>query len=807
MAVVSAMSPSSEKFDFPVGRSECQVVSPSPPARPIAAPFVADPELPLSSSPTRFLPRKRKTEAEQTDISQACDGLRAFDVHTKATANFSKHRDGLLLRPHHTLSASDQRVDKLNESHRLKRSQWREWVDDAGESNGARSSSPVVEAYETFPQEQPVRYGSQPPPTLPASVAHRSGSNRRQKGDDQPALRRSTSAIAALMSRKALPQLVARAERSSFHLMDQPLAHKRAIATPQSFLRFTSLAEISSTVTSTATDLRNGSFDSLVPLETQAGIDPAATVSATMCHHSQQEGNSRLSTLVNMAIAAEDQRSHRDLSPHDGSQSLCQLSPLHQMESPTPAFFPLHSASVGAGIADQASSYPLVSESSSEDEDEIQDSAVLRSTLHIHQRLQVLADRPASQSEVFDLSPLCGGSSDSPHSEDDSDDADYIPRRTMTETARDLGSLRRTRFSSRPVTVIDSPPTCAAEKGLCTPSERSPQNRAAPLIEEAAKDLSSSDKCLTLVSSRAQRAIRRAQGVPAATRALTDRAARSRKTSLKAETDGTGMDGNSESLSGVGKIKELPKARVTVSASTIRLLSPADPHGAATATATSPDSDGLRPMPDGVVARPDLFSDFYRLFRVPCHLNDGLRDRVFSGPFPQTQSVAEAQRRSAVKPRSAVINDEVEPLNLYQPRFTRGVGPKKEGLCPICFEDGGVQSWHKMKVSAYNYHLQIQHGISTETGLPMAPPVQFRETQRRSHGPHERSTMLQGLCHACNKWIDLQSVKQVAVKVPELYFRKHAIHCHKKRPMAGIGNPFVQDDFYHAVFAALMAQE
>jgi hypothetical protein len=44
--------------------------------------------------------------------------------------------------------------------------------------------------------------------------------------------------------------------------------------------------------------------------------------------------------------------------------------------------------------------------------------------------------------------------------------------------------------------------------------------------------------------------------------------------------------------------------------------------------------------------------------------------------------------------------------DLYTPRFTKGVGRTKEGICPICFEskerggEGRVE-WLSMKFSAY----------------------------------------------------------------------------------------------------------
>lgn len=95
-----------------------------------------------------------------------------------------------------------------------------------------------------------------------------------------------------------------------------------------------------------------------------------------------------------------------------------------------------------------------------------------------------------------------------------------------------------------------------------------------------------------------------------------------------------------------------------------------------------------------------------------------------------------------------------------------------------------------MKISAYNYHMHVHHGINHHTGLPLDPPVKFRardvvhkKAKGNSNGrgaggsggegsvngtaaaARDRQVMKQGLCHVCKKWVDLQSVKDVDVKV------------------------------------------
>lgn len=59
-------------------------------------------------------------------------------------------------------------------------------------------------------------------------------------------------------------------------------------------------------------------------------------------------------------------------------------------------------------------------------------------------------------------------------------------------------------------------------------------------------------------------------------------------------------------------------------------------------------------------------------------------------------------------PPIAQLNEPRNAYDLYTPRFTRGIGKTKLGLCPICFEPirrGGADraEWLAMKVSAYKW--------------------------------------------------------------------------------------------------------
>ncbi|CAB4461687.1 unnamed protein product [Rhizophagus irregularis] len=60
--------------------------------------------------------------------------------------------------------------------------------------------------------------------------------------------------------------------------------------------------------------------------------------------------------------------------------------------------------------------------------------------------------------------------------------------------------------------------------------------------------------------------------------------------------------------------------------------------------------------------------------------------------------------------------------DMYTPRWVRGVGKSKEGLCPHC----EPARWLKTKISAYWYHLNYQHGVSSITGRPFAQPTAER---------------------------------------------------------------------------------
>lgn len=54
----------------------------------------------------------------------------------------------------------------------------------------------------------------------------------------------------------------------------------------------------------------------------------------------------------------------------------------------------------------------------------------------------------------------------------------------------------------------------------------------------------------------------------------------------------------------------------------------------------------------------------------------------------------------------------------------------------------------------------------------------------------------QGKCHACQKWIPIESFKEMEVMVPELYWWKHAASCHGISRLPGDQDPYIEDSVF-----------
>lgn len=148
-----------------------------------------------------------------------------------------------------------------------------------------------------------------------------------------------------------------------------------------------------------------------------------------------------------------------------------------------------------------------------------------------------------------------------------------------------------------------------------------------------------------------------------------------------------------------------------------------------------------------------------------------------------------------------ISNPARDPRDLYTPRFVKGKGRSKIGLCPICIESPlrggrGQKLWLSTKFSAFNYHMQFAHGVSAMTGRPFSPPLSYRTSSRRHALKLERSEILEGRCHKCKKWVPVESIKDCEVKVKELFWWKHAATCHQGSQVPGDDDFYEQDDVF-----------
>ncbi|KAJ7579683.1 hypothetical protein C8J56DRAFT_796094 [Mycena floridula] len=160
------------------------------------------------------------------------------------------------------------------------------------------------------------------------------------------------------------------------------------------------------------------------------------------------------------------------------------------------------------------------------------------------------------------------------------------------------------------------------------------------------------------------------------------------------------------------------------------------------------------------------------------------------------------------KPKNpgGIPNPPRSALDLYTPRFVQGSGPKKVGLCPICIEPRerggeGKKVWLAMKTSAYNYHMQYNHGISASTGKPFSPPLAFRQVARPVVLKNERTTMKEGKCHSCRKWVPLDGVRDTEAKVKEMIWWKHSSACCGSSTVEGETDLFEDDEVFETVTA------
>ncbi|KAI8338486.1 hypothetical protein BC941DRAFT_423036 [Chlamydoabsidia padenii] len=99
--------------------------------------------------------------------------------------------------------------------------------------------------------------------------------------------------------------------------------------------------------------------------------------------------------------------------------------------------------------------------------------------------------------------------------------------------------------------------------------------------------------------------------------------------------------------------------------------------------------------------------------------------------------------------------------DLYTPQWVRYNGQSKEGLCDTC-KPG---KWLQLKNSAFWYHKQFFHGISSVSGKEFLQPMDTRWVDQ---------DIVEGLCHQCHQWVSVSNVKR---KNSVLWYR-HAHKCH-----------------------------
>ncbi|ORX49876.1 hypothetical protein DM01DRAFT_248496, partial [Hesseltinella vesiculosa] len=87
--------------------------------------------------------------------------------------------------------------------------------------------------------------------------------------------------------------------------------------------------------------------------------------------------------------------------------------------------------------------------------------------------------------------------------------------------------------------------------------------------------------------------------------------------------------------------------------------------------------------------------------------------------------------------------------DLYTPRWVRYTGQMKQGYCQSCQPVG---KWLQLKNSAYWYHMQFFHGISSVSGQPFVPPLEKRINKDSEH--------MEGLCHQCLQFVPICNTKR-----------------------------------------------
>ncbi|OBZ81040.1 hypothetical protein A0J61_10911 [Choanephora cucurbitarum] len=127
-------------------------------------------------------------------------------------------------------------------------------------------------------------------------------------------------------------------------------------------------------------------------------------------------------------------------------------------------------------------------------------------------------------------------------------------------------------------------------------------------------------------------------------------------------------------------------------------------------------------------------------------------------PEMSTRDIEAARTDPEARPRKQKLRFAGDK---YTPQWVRYNGQSKEGLCDTC-KPG---KWLQLKNSAYWYHKQFFHGISSVSGKEFVQPLETRWVDQ---------DLVEGLCHQCHTWVAVSNVKR---KNSVLWYR-HAHKCH-----------------------------
>ncbi|KAI8084423.1 uncharacterized protein B0P05DRAFT_535527 [Gilbertella persicaria] len=127
-------------------------------------------------------------------------------------------------------------------------------------------------------------------------------------------------------------------------------------------------------------------------------------------------------------------------------------------------------------------------------------------------------------------------------------------------------------------------------------------------------------------------------------------------------------------------------------------------------------------------------------------------------PEMSTRDIEAARNDPEARPRKQKLRFVGDK---YTPQWVRYNGQSKEGLCDTC-KPG---KWLQLKNSAYWYHKQFFHGISSVSGKEFVQPLETRWVDQ---------DLVEGLCHQCHTWVAVSNVKR---KNSVLWYR-HAHKCH-----------------------------